>query len=154
MSRVVSLRLDENDPDEAEALAILDRLTTEGHTVRTIVTQALLHAAGLQLAPRPDPHSALIGLEDVRQIITLAAQELATTVTASKAVIANDASALAETARETRAALAEAQQLITELQKVGTLATAAPTDQDEQKPISETLRASVRRAAKPGRRLE
>lgn len=153
MSRVVSLRLNENDPDEAEALAILDRLTAEGHTVRAIITQALLQAAGLQLAARPDPQAALAELEDVRDTMALAAQELATTVTASKAVIASDARALAETARETRAALAEAQRLIAELQKVGTIA-AVPAFQDEPKPISEALRASVRKAAKPGRRLE
>ncbi len=52
-SYVVSIRLDDNDPDEAQALQVLADLQAQGWDKRTIFTRALLAAADKPLEKRP-----------------------------------------------------------------------------------------------------
>jgi hypothetical protein len=45
MSRVLSFRLDDDKPDEAQALALIDAWTAQGHDLRKIMTTAILALA-------------------------------------------------------------------------------------------------------------
>jgi hypothetical protein len=48
MSRVMSFRLDETDPDEAQALALLDEAVKNNWTVRKAIVYAVLKAGGFE----------------------------------------------------------------------------------------------------------
>ena len=46
MSKVISFRLDEDNPREAKALAVLKARCEQGHRTRTIITEALIRLDG------------------------------------------------------------------------------------------------------------
>lgn len=50
MSKVVSFRLDEDTPEEQQALAILEEWQEKGYSTREIMTWALMSLAGLEMA--------------------------------------------------------------------------------------------------------
>ena len=75
MSRIVSFRMDENDPTERQALDVLDRLLGEGFETRQIMTEALIRAEGLT-PTRPESADPLVAelrasLTQARQLIEL-----------------------------------------------------------------------------------
>jgi hypothetical protein len=49
MSKVVSFRLDEDTPEEQQALAILEAWQEKGYSTREIMTWALMSLAGMEL---------------------------------------------------------------------------------------------------------
>lgn len=76
MSRIISFRLDEDNPDrpdEAQALEILDRLLGAGFDTRRIMTDALIRAAGYT-PTKPESADPLVAelrvsLSEARQLI-------------------------------------------------------------------------------------
>lgn len=51
MSRVISFRLNPNNPREAEALSVLQKQLTEGFTIRQTITKAILMLDSVNLLP-------------------------------------------------------------------------------------------------------
>src|SRR5438067_9828157 len=74
MSQVISFRLDDTDPNEAQALTVLEQWQAEGFTPRQIITTALLKAEGLDLKQLHDNGTAVLIME-LRQALKQA-QEL------------------------------------------------------------------------------
>lgn len=69
-SRIVSFRLDDSDPDEAQALAVLSDLEAQGIDKRKFFARALLAAAEKPLAERPVDLVAELrrALDEVRSV--------------------------------------------------------------------------------------
>jgi hypothetical protein len=72
MSRIISFRLDDSDPDERQALEVLDRLLEAGFDTRRIMTDALIRAAGYTPV-KPESADPLVvelraSLEQARQL--------------------------------------------------------------------------------------
>jgi hypothetical protein len=113
-SHVIAFRLNDDDPDEAQALALLVEAAKNDWSTRKAIVYALLQAGNL--GRPPEDHTA----EDLRQ------------------------------------ALVEARSLVEALRNVSA-APAQPNGQtapDEDRPVSETFTAAVKRSVRSGRRLE
>ena len=73
MSRVVSVRLDDSDPDsdEGRALALLDQAEASGWTLRKAIVWAVLQAGGYPPLTDPDEATAELRatLAEARQLV-------------------------------------------------------------------------------------
>src|SRR5262245_43643476 len=72
MSRVIAFRLNDNDPDEAQALALIDHLLGHGRTQREIMVSALLNAGGMERQAHHEDTTAAdlrAALDEARQLV-------------------------------------------------------------------------------------
>ena len=78
MSKVVSFRLDEDTPDEQQALAILEAWQEKGYSTREIMTWALMSLAGLELGPESSQNGgeARETVTELREVLSQAQEFL------------------------------------------------------------------------------
>lgn len=73
MSKVVSFRLDEEHPEEQQALAILEAWQAKGYTTREILTWALMSLDGITPLERPasveEPSNAKDTIDELRDVL-------------------------------------------------------------------------------------
>jgi hypothetical protein len=124
-SHVIAFRLYEDNPDEAQALTLLNEAASNGWSTRKAIVFALLQAGNL--GRPPEDHTA----DELRAALV-----------------------------EARSSLQEARSLVEALRTVGVVPAqhdgqaAAGASPDEDRPVSDTFQAAIKRAARSGRRLE
>lgn len=152
MSKVISVRLDDSIQAEAEALAALDYLVNQGFTARQVITEALRQLNGLDQSPDP-ANAAIVAIDQasvrasevIGQASDFASQALGQTAIELSTQIATMAAQIGALSAQ-----------IARLETLGSVAPSARPEvaPDEPKPISDELRASVRRAVRPGKRFD
>lgn len=127
MTRVFAFRLNEDDPDEALVMETMENGQRDGWTLREMVVKAILEMNDRSFTPRP-----------------VSVNETLTTLTNILDQVTGLAAALQEANTQAGAVLNAAR-------SIGVIPT-APISQD--KPVSEALVASLRKASRPSKRLE
>lgn len=72
MSKVVSFRLDDEHPEERQALAILETWQEKGYSTREILTWALMSLDGITPFERDDneePSEAKVAVDELRDVL-------------------------------------------------------------------------------------
>ena len=85
MTRVISVRLDPDDPTEAAALATLDRLVAERYSARLVITETLRQ---VNMTSAADAAAMLSeAVDQVSAVLGSSATELAQTVQSALSVL-------------------------------------------------------------------